>query len=302
MSRTSPSTPSGSAYRQGYQTINGLSTTSSVPSTKYSPFYEPSPASTHGESATDSVLSTPFISKSTGKENLSEQFSSGNRLIIRETADNIQSSPQSIRIRSGIRSQILNLDSPAQVKKSAYAGLHADSGKQYHDGVMLQEGTAMRSALGSGVSGSSPAKLAELLESLTLQSDLAEQALRQLPGTPSSKSKTGLSSFVRGTNAEDPFTTKHVSSEAYRKTSTSTSSPATPSRLSKSSEATPTRSGSTRASQRIISSTHSKDKSNNLPTVHEAAFSPRVDRQAEKPTSANAQAIFPPNACIFVAK
>lgn len=158
----------------------------------------------------------------------------------------------------------------------------------------------MRSALGSGMSGSSPAKLAKLLESLTVQSDLAEQALRQLPGTPSSKGKTGLSNFVRGTNAEDPFTTKHVFSEANRKTSTS--SPATPSRQSKSSDATPTRSGSTRASQRIISSTHSKDKSNNLPTVHEAAFSPRVDRQAEKPTSANAQAIFPPNACIFVAK
>ena len=176
--------------------------------------------------------------------------------------------------------------------------LHVEPRKQYERSLPLHDRGNL-SVFHSTVSGSSPARLAEMLESLSVQKDLAEEALSKLPGTPSKPRSTG-GSFVKGATHDDPFTVSPSRTESCK--STVSSSLGTPTRRTPSASVTPLRNSSLLQSQNLTPGSLSKSMSNGLARIEETTFSPRPDHLGEQPTSKNAQAIFPPNACIFVAK
>jgi len=206
--------------------------------------------------------------------------------------------PQPLRIASTPAGHGINLESPVQNRRSGLSKLHLEPHKQYERSLSIHDRGKL-SVLHSTNSGSSPARLAEMLESLSVQKDLADEALSKLPGTPS-KPKSIAGSFVKGATHDDPFTVGPTRIESCQ--STLSSSLGTPTRRIQSASATPSRNSLHLQSQNVTPGSHSKGKVNGLSSIEETTYSPRPDHLGEQPTSENAQAIFPPNACIFVAK
>lgn len=207
-------------------------------------------------------------------------------------------SPQSLRIVSTPAGQSIDLESPVQNRRLGTSMVHVEPRKQYDRALPIHDRGNL-SVFQSTNSGSSPARLAEMLENLSVQKDLAKEALSRLPGTPSKPKPTG-GSFVKGATHDDPFTASPTRTESCQ--STLSSSLGTPTRRIKSASATPSRNSSRLQSPNLTPGSHSKGKINGLASIEETTFSPRPDHVGEQPTSDNAQAIFPPNACIFVAK
>jgi len=77
--------------------------------------------------------------------------------------------------------------------------------------------------------------------------------------------------------------------------------PTTPVRLTQSANGTPTKSGFATLST-LVMPTSNKEGEISVEKETPSKLTPRVDRLQERPSADNAQGLFYPNACVFVAK
>lgn len=196
---------------------------------------------------------------------------------------------------------------------------------RFGDGLDSSSPSVKESTELGTVSSSSLSKLDESLASDTedtgtsvedmvtqaTNSYIKSKALEQVSPSPSPGLRRSVSGFVQGStlDIDDPFTTapSRVVLDALGKlisTSTTSISVQTPTRRTQSANVTPNHRASKAPFSHITPTHSSGDPStkftNALP--NESPFSPREERLGETPSADNAQAIFPPEACVFVAK
>lgn len=186
---------------------------------------------------------------------------------------------------------ISRLGSSAEPKRPRPLSLHSDF-EAVHSRFLRREGEAATS---------SPAKLFRMLDDDEFRDVLSDRrasgAKRGSDADVSSLSKKDGRDFVVGGNDDDPFTSQnrrvsdppnHV--RGYSDISSQTSSQTPTARLDEqepSGEITP-------------ESSKKGPETTGDPST--PPFSPRGDRIGQMPSADNAQAIYPPEACVFVAK